>query len=434
MRKVPQACPTIISSEIVMRKIAVDLIPLLPGAENGGAKLLATELVRILARVKPAWQFFLLTSQGSHDELSFLDGANVRRICAWGHKSGEKPLPPPSVATRMAQRLKPRLVRSLPFSLLSRLKRIYLRFGNESMPDSGILRELRPDLLFCPFTLPHFYRSKTPIVSIIYDLQFHYYPQFFDPQDAHLRSRNFQETCRLAARLVCISDYVRETVLQNSRLKPGRVIAVPIRLSNRLPHPSPQSISLLLRKFSLQADGFFLFPANFWPHKNHAMLFTAMGMLYSRHPDWAIQLVCTGAPDERMQNLRKAAMRMGLTNRILFPGFLAAEEFSALFVSCRALIFPSLYEGFGMPVLEAMNLGKPVLCSNVTSLPEVAGDAAIYFDPRKPDDILAAMEKLLKDPDIGKALVARGGTHVEGFNNPERMAQEYLRVFEEVFR
>ena len=125
---------------------------------------------------------------------------------------------------------------------------------------------------------------------------------------------------------------------------------------------------------------------------------------------------------------------MGLADRVLFPGFLSADEFAALYASCRALIFPSLYEGFGMPVLEAMNFGKPVLCSNVTSLPEVAGDAALYFDPRKPDDILRAIEKILWDPEFGKALVAQGRRRVEEFNNSERMAEEYLDVFAEVLR
>ena len=306
--------------------------------------------------------------------------------------------------------------------------------GNGNRNSAGILKELRPHLLFCPFTLPHFYHSKIPIVSIIYDLQFHYYPQFFETHDLRTRAGNFHETCRLATRLVCISEYVRQTVLQNSKMKPEKVVSVPIRLSNRLPRPSPQGISAILDQLALREGGFFLYPANFWPHKNHAMLLTAMGMFFFRHPGFPIRFVCTGSADREMESLREAAQRMGLESKVIFPGFLNSEEFSALFASCRALIFPSLYEGFGMPVLEAMNLGKPVLCSNVTSLPEVAGEAASFFDPRKPGEILAAIEKLVGDRDFERNLIARGKKQAEPYHDSERMAREYLKVFTEVLR
>jgi glycosyltransferase involved in cell wall biosynthesis len=97
-------------------------------------------------------------------------------------------------------------------------------------------------------------------------------------------------------------------------------------------------------------------------------------------------------------------------------------------------VFPSLYEGFGMPILEAMAFGKPVICSNVTSLPEVAGDAAIYIDPRKPLDIVHAIELITSDATAIEDLIDQGYQRLTAFRGPERMARQYLDIFLEVMR
>jgi glycosyltransferase involved in cell wall biosynthesis len=417
-----------------VKRIVVDLTPLLPGAENGGAKLLAMELVRLLSRLKESWEFFLLTNNLSQDELATLDSPNVRRVCV-------RQVPPPGSspssplrAAQMRAWMKGWLKRSLPPYIFSKGKAIYGSMRARRRASPGVLGELKADLLFCPFTLPIFYDSTVPVVSIIYDLQYRYYPQFFDLEDHNDRERNFRETCRLADRLVCISHFVKETVLQNTNLKPDQVIAIPIRLSGRLKRPSPETISSTLKKYRLGLNDFLFYPANFWPHKNHRMLFTAFGMFCHRHPESTLSLVCTGAPDGRMITLQEAVRRMGLEKRIVFPGHLPAEYFSALFSSCRALIFPSLYEGFGMPVLEAMSMGKPVLCSDAASLPEVGGEAALYFNPQKPDDIFRAIETILDNRELAERLVERGRRWTIPFQNNLLMAEKYLAVFQEVWR
>src|SRR4029077_7740460 len=143
------------------------------------------------------------------------------------------------------------------------------------------------------------------------------------------------------------------------------------------------------------------------------------------------QLVCTGALNARLESLRIATARMGLEKRVHFPGFMPDSELAALFQSCRAVLFPSLYEGFGMPVLEAMAFGKVVLCSNVTSLPEIAGDAALFFDPRKPTEIVNAICRLESDSVLAARLIERGCQRVQDFSDSTKMAQQYLQVFRE---
>ena len=413
-------------------RIAVDLIPLLPGGENGGAKLLAIAMVRSLRQVLPKSQFLLLTADWNHEALSFLDAPNVRRLCLASRSAGQNP-PAPSVVNQPGW--KHRLLQAaqyLPPGPRKRLKSIFLSLSRHRRPVPDTLRAFRAQIYFCPFTLPFFSDPSVPVVSVLYDLQFLYYPYFFDPAEHIARERNFRETCRRANRIVCISEFVRQTVLSNSNLAPDRLTTVPIQLGKRLAKTPKETIRTVLEKYRLQENGFFFYPANYWPHKNHPMLFTALGIFQSRHPESPLRLVCCGALEEERSSLQRWVRRLGLGSRVRLLGFLPEEEFASLFSSCRALIFPSLYEGFGMPLVEAMEMGKPVLCSQGTSLPEVAGEAALYFDSRKPESIAEALERISADERLVDDLVLKGKSRSRRFLDEEKMAREYVAVFQEV--
>ncbi len=407
--------------------IAVDMIPLLPGGDNGGAKLLALELVRGLSAIAPDWQFVLLTSARGHEELAALDSENVRRLCVFGQQEPAADTASTGAETRV-RALISMLAHCLPSPIKLKLASIYERVVSSLKPDS-LLTRIGADLLFCPFVLPFFHDRKVPTVSIVHDLQYHYYPMFFTPEDRYSRERNFRTTCRRADRIVCISEYARGTVLENSDFEEDAVTTIHIQLPHRLKKPSADIASTVLNRFGLVENEFLLYPANFWPHKNHRMLLTAFGIYCARRPESGICLVCTGALDEEKRKIHAAVDRMGLGERVIFTGYLSDEEFSVIFASCLALIFPSLYEGYGMPVVEAMAFGKPVLCSDVTSLPEVAGDAALYFDPRKPRDIAHAIERITTESGLGENLVSRGYQRLNDSGSPEKMARQYLDVF-----
>jgi len=373
-----------------LTRIAVDLTPLLSGGANGGVKLMALELIRQLSQIAADCEFILLTAERNHDELAPLDSLNVRRHCV------ERP----SATT------------------------------DGGRTPKSLRRSLGVDLLFCPFTAPAYFDPTIPTVSVIVDLQYLYHSQFFRADDYHERDKNFKDACQLATRVVCISDYVRETVLE-AGLDPDRVTTIHIRLPHRFSRPSPDVVERVRNGSGLKDDRFLIYPANFWPHKNHLMLLTAFGIFRSRYPESDLRLVCTGAPGAQMESLREKAERMGLGNRVLFLGYVPDEEFAALMQTALAVIFPSLYEGFGMPVLEAMACGTPVLCSNVTSLPEVAGDAALFYDPRKPTEIADAIGRIVDDPALAEDLAKRGYQRVAAFSDPSEMARQYLRVFRE---
>lgn len=261
-----------------------------------------------------------------------------------------------------------------------------------------------------------------------------YYPQFFQDRDRADRDQTFRDACRLATKLVCISDFVRTTVLQNSSLDPASVVTIHIGLRSRLREPGSESQEKVLSRYNLTSGEYLLYPANFWPHKNHAMLLTAFGMYRARNPASKLKLVCPGALEVGAEYFRDSSRRMALGDSVVFSGYLPDSEFSTLLHASRALIFPSLFEGFGIPVLEAMAAGKPVLCSNLASLPEVAGDAALYFDPKKPDEIMSAIERLMSDRQLVGNLILRGRSRCAAFPSVDSMAKHYLGIFREVMR
>lgn len=410
-------------------RIAIDLTPMLPGGENGGAKLMIIELIRYMSRYANDVEFVLFTSNQCHDALSDLDAKNVRRTCIV-HNSNSvvvSSLPLAQFKSRLKEWLKANIPAWLRMRLTHQLQKIRRRFKA-----NNLLKEIGADLLFCPFTTAFFFDAAVPKVSVIYDLQHHYYPQFFAAEELFYRNKFFVETWQTASRLVCISDHVRRTVIENSDIDPKRVETAYIRLTGRLTKPSSETIDLILKRLNLKQDRFIFYPANFWAHKNHTMLLTAFGIYRAQNAQSDLKLVCTGAPDAQMEYLQTAARKMQLEDWVVFPGYLADEELAGLMASCRALIFPSLYEGFGMPILEAMAFGKPVLCSNVTSLPEIAGDAAVFFDPKKPVEIAQAIMRIENEPALLSKLIECGYAHVATFGGPQKMAMQYLQIFHNV--
>lgn len=407
-------------------RIAIDLTPLLPGGDNGGAKLVATGLIRQLCQAAPAWEFVLLTLDSSHDELASLDAPNVWRLCIKYHDQGAAPSL--SLLTWLRFQLCATLMALLPHPLLKSLKATYRVLLNRPKRNR-LPQQIDADLLFCPFTAPFYFDPSVPVVSIVHDLQYVYYPQFFSADECQHRTECFQSACRLSAKLICVSDYVRGTVLENADVYPQHVLTIHTHLFQRLDKAPLQSVVDALKALGLQMGRYLLYPANFWPHKNHRMLLTAFGMFRASHPESDLKLVCTGAPGDNMDSLHDAVRRMRLDAWLRFPGYVPDATFAALLQACHALIFPSLYEGFGMPILEAMAFGKPVLCSNVTSLPEIARDAALFFDPRKPNEIVDAIARIENDTELVMRLIQLGYKRLETIGNAADMTQQYLQVF-----
>lgn len=405
-------------------RVAVDLTPVLPGGENGGAKIFVLDLLRKLAELAPQTQFILLTQAASHDELASLDRPNMQRAMILG------PAAPNSARPRL-KRLATRIGPRIP----ARLRRVVSRVGYrldmrlKRRGAGALLRNLGVDLLFCPFTAPTYFEPGIPTVCTIYDLQYKTYPEFFAPEDVAHRAQTFIEASRRATQLAAISDYSRHSAIEHGGLEPSRIRTIYLRMALRIAPETTQHTQVLDR-LGIVAHRYFVYPANFWKHKNHEMLLTAFGIAVSKGMAADIKLVCTGAPGVRQEWLINAARDMGLNQRIVFPGYIPNSELAPLISHSRGVVFPSLYEGFGLPVIEAMAAGVPVACSNATSLPEVAANAAILFDPRVPGQIADAIIALVNDEELRTRLAQAGRERAEEFSDSRRMAAEYWELFQ----
>jgi glycosyltransferase involved in cell wall biosynthesis len=398
-----------------MSHIAVDMTPALPGGTNGGAKIVAFELLKSLKEMAPEDQFLLLTASWNHEELAILDGPNMRRLCV---VRGQEPKPKP-FASRRFVRFRRVLLKTYQY-----LRRIW----RSRAPSRRLLTQRGVALLFCPFTAPTYAEPGIPVVSIIYDLQHRDFPQFFNLYEIGLRNAFMRDVRQKADGIICISEHVRQSVLKYLKTHTERTYVVPICIQNRLRKLDQAEFKTHLMGLGVDRYPYMFYPANFWPHKNHHMLLTAYGMFLSRNPEAHVDLVFTGALDDMQEDLKCEVRRMGLAKHVHFLGFLSEDQYNSVLQGCEFLIFPSLYEGFGIPVLEAMSLGKPVLCSNTTSLPDVGGDAALYFDPRKPKDIVECIERVAGNPSLYSELIKHGYQRVAGFRT-EDMIRDYLEIF-----
>ncbi len=418
-----------------MPRIAVDLTPLLPGGENGAAKLLVLELLSQFKELVHPYNFLLLTAHWNHQELVVFDGPRFQRLCVMPVMN---PTSEPAYSSNFnyLTQLIHHLRQALPERIVARLlpparwlKQQWLQRikpFNDLKVSKGLLADQEVDLLFCPFTAPIYAEPGIPVVSIFYDLQHHTYPQFFDPKELECRDDTLNRLRQRVESIVCISEFSRQTLLEDLKIAPERTFTVPVCIHSRLCETTPAlSIS---EKSSLKDQPYLFYPANYWPHKNHKMLLTAYNILLKRNPGLELDLVLTGALDQSEKELHAAVDAIGIGKRVHFLGYLTDEELAAVFRGCQFLIFPSLYEGFGVPILEAFAFGKPVLCSRVCSLPEVSGKAALCFDPRKPLDIVRTIEQVITNPKQATELVEHGYEQVSKFSR-EKMALCYLDIF-----
>ncbi|HAJ38691.1 MAG TPA: glycosyltransferase family 1 protein [Chloroflexi bacterium] len=247
------------------------------------------------------------------------------------------------------------------------------------------------------------YRPGAPTVLTHYDLIPLYFPAYVSARARLFYRVALRLALRTAQHVVAISEASRRDLLATFAIAPDRVTTTPLAPEPRFRPQPAAGITDVRTRYALP-ERFMLYVGINKPHKNLVTLLHA----YAQLPDHAPPLVIAGAWDDRYPEARQAAAALDLTARARFLGPVAEADLPALYAAAALFVFPSRYEGFGLPVLEAMACGTPVACSNVSSLPEVAGDAALLFDPSTPAAIAEALEQLLDAPALCAELGARG--------------------------
>jgi glycosyltransferase involved in cell wall biosynthesis len=347
--------------------VGLSLLTLVPGI-SGGSETYARELARSLARVG-AHEYEALVPTLAPDA-----GGGLRTTVATEYPA----------STTIPGRLRAMATTRLhPGALRRRLE--------------------EADVVHYPLTVP-VPSVRRPTVLTLLDTQHLDLPELFPRGERLFRRLAYDRTARRAGQVVVISDWVKARVVERLGIDHERVHAVHLGVDHARFLPAPD----------LGREPFLLYPARPWPHKNHERLFEAFSLVRRERPE--LRLVLTGVGHDAAR----------LPDGVESHGSVSTDELVGLYRRAAALVFPSLYEGFGLPPLEAMACGCPVAVSDAGSLPEVVGDAAVRFDPTDPVAIAAGVAEALRR---SAELSALGLTHAAGFTW-DATARAHDRVYE----
>ena len=275
---------------------------------------------------------------------------------------------------------------------------------------------LRLDVLLrsYPYDVDFFFPPSRQVV-LIPDLQHEFFPEFFDPETLRIRRASFDRALGESAAVATLTEHSRRTLLDHPATHCNDIFLMSPALRTQWERPTEDALTGAERGL-LPAGDFLLYPANLWPHKNHRRILEAFGQALAAR-DRPAELLLTGHP-AGWETLAKDFP--GLPVRHL--GFVRRGFLQVLLARARGLAFFSLFEGFGMPLLEAFAAGTPVACSNTTSLPEVGGDAVLACDPTDVAAVAGLMGRLL-DEDLRAELAGRGRQRLDLFNWHQSAAQ-----------
>jgi glycosyltransferase involved in cell wall biosynthesis len=263
-------------------------------------------------------------------------------------------------------------------------------------------------------------------IILIPDLQHEFFPDFFSKAILENRRRNFPRLITQCGAVATISAHAETTIRQryNNRFDDIFVMTP----SSQVLGAAKEEVSANFRERVLNLKPYFYFPANLWPHKNHAKLLEAFTIFRADDAFPAHNLILTGHQDRKHW---KRLSQMYSTQNVHHFGFISKAELDFLYREAAALTFVSLFEGFGMPVLEAFGVGCPVICSNGTSLPEVSEGAALICDPVDANNIAEAMRRIVTEPRLARELVKKGRQRFAAFSwtsTAEQLKQAFIRV------
>jgi glycosyltransferase involved in cell wall biosynthesis len=291
-----------------------------------------------------------------------------------------------------------------------------------------LLRD-RPDLLHVQYTGPLF--SAAPLVVSVHDVSFLEYPQYFTRFRSLQLRLTVRQTVQRAARVLTPSEYSRRAILKHYRIPEDKVVVVPNAVAGQFrPIEREVARAAIQRKFGIRRP-FVLTVGDLQPRKNHVGLLHAFEDVLRAEPKLPHDLVFVGKETWYSRELHRAVDRSNIRDRVHFAGFVEDSDLVKFYGACDLFAFPSFYEGFGLPILEAMACGRAVVCSRATAMPEVANAAGILFDPGSKEEIARAVLDVLLNSELRVRLERLGLHRAAGFSW-EKSAAQTLDVYYDV--
>ncbi len=289
-----------------------------------------------------------------------------------------------------------------------------------------LLRREKVDLFHSPHFLVPLWRTCPQVVTI-HDVIHLVYPQDLPSLGGRLYARGMVHAAvRLSDHIITVSEFSKHDILRHYDIDASKVHVIYSGIDERLRRvENPNEIAIVRRKYGIDRE-YILYTGIYKERKNHAGLLRAFAKLVQAGVSG--DLVIAGPLAEGKAKFEQLGKELGIADRVRLLGFVPDEEMPALYSGARVYGCPSMYEGFGFTILEAMSCGTPVVCNPVTSLPEVAGEAALFADASNPDDFAAALQRAMMDESCRAELRQRGYANVKRFSW-RRAAEETAHVY-----
>ena len=302
----------------------------------------------------------------------------------------------------------------------------FLRLGYDL---SAKLRQDKPDLIHVQYTAP--LACPVPVVVSVHDISYLEHPEFFTPSRSWQLRYTVNRTIKSAARILTLSDFSRRAIERAYALTEDKVTVVQAAMSPSFrPLSRENAIAHIKKKFKV-TNPFVLTVGDLQPRKNPLGMIRAFDELLNSNPALPHDLVFVGNDTWYSPRVRQAAEKSRFSKRIHFTGYVDEGDLLQFYNACEIFVFPTFYEGFGIPILEAMACGRAVACANVTAIPEVADASALLFSPQRTDEIVRAMRDLLVDRELRERMERLGLNNAAQFSW-DRTAQKTLEVYYQV--
>jgi glycosyltransferase involved in cell wall biosynthesis len=386
----PAARAAIVRSAVPHLRIALDAR--IPADQWGGVQQVTQGLCSGLAAIRTDDEFIVVTYPDGEDWLRPFLGGRV----------GLEVVPPATGRSRARRAFDALSARSprLAGSAAS-MARPMAGSLTKAPKSDGRLEGMGVDVVH--FLTPGAMLTSIPSIYQPHDLQHVHLPELFSPMRRRYRDATYRAFAEQASIVAVMTEWGREDLVRELGIPRRKVAVVPWAPVAGLPVATTEP-----REPPNLPESYAFYPAQTWPHKNHIRLLQALAILRAR--GYVVPFVSTGRQNEHFGAIRAEVERLGLADQVHFLGYVDDATLDAVFRRARLLVFPSLFEGWGIPIVEAFAYGVPVAASNATVIPEVAGAAALLFDPKNPVAIASAMENAWTHDALRAVLVRQGHT------------------------
>jgi glycosyltransferase involved in cell wall biosynthesis len=283
---------------------------------------------------------------------------------------------------------------SMPF------RNIFFKIFTWLNPYSKILSEKKLSIFHVPVQYSPIYKTKIPIIITMHDLQEYHHPEFFSFKEKLHRKINNNIAILDSDGIIVSFNHVKKDILKYFKVHEDKIsVCPPPFADNWFADTKETNWSGLLKKYKLE-ENYILYPAATWRHKNHVALISALKCLVEDNKD--VHLVCTGKKTPYYNDIQNKILEYGLSKKVHFLSIVPEEDLIGLYKKAKLVVIPTLYEAGSGPLYEAMRYGTPVVCSNVTSLPETIHNNEFTFNPNDQEEILNRIKSGLYDEEFRK--------------------------------